>query len=234
MHAITMLALALQLGAGAGGQVDPAAAAAAPAAHAQNVEAFAAPDIQKAAPTAIVAINAAQIGDPDFRPIANQVGEVLKQQGFNMVGRGEAFRNAVTVEYRVSRDIFGELPAQQTSDPRAQIATGAAVLPAYRRLTVTAYAINGKRQAQVLWRTVMAEDGFDYDVGKTIPRLVLAGRRYFGRSLTALAVADCDDFAPPLGSHIPARACGEVRASVAGGVVRRPQVTVGPLSTDSR
>ena len=221
MHAIVAaLALVLQPGAPATG-----------AAHAQNEEAFAVVDIKKAVPTAIAASDARQLADPAFRSIANHLGDALQRQGFNMVSTGEPFRNVITLEYRVNRDIHGDLPAQQQpSDPRVKTALGPAAFPAHRRLTVTAYEIGDKRPAQVLWRTVMAEDGFEYQVGKTIPALVQAGRKYYGRNLTQLAVADCNDFAPPLGSHIPVRACSEVRASVDKGVVRRPQVTVGPLT----
>lgn len=137
----------------------------------------------------------------------------------------------ITLEYHVNRDVHGDLPGQGTDDPRVVKWLGLAAFPAYRRLTVTAYALRGRAQPQVLWRTVMAEDGFDYDVDKTIPGLVEAGRPYFGRNLTALAAADCNDFAPPIGSHIPTRSCGEVRGHIGGDVVRRGQVTVGPLST---
>ena len=140
-------------------------------------------------------------------------------------------RNVVTLEYRVNRDVHGDLPSQSTSDPRVVKQLGLAAFPAYRRLTVTAYSMGPHGRAEVLWRTVMAEDGFEYAVDKTIPPLVEAGREYFGRNLTQLAVADCNDFAPSLGSHIPTTACEEARAQIDGGVVRRPQVIVGPLAT---
>ena len=230
MFAAVVLALVLQPTASVAPQPDADGPQVAAAAHAQNVEAFAAPDIQRAVPTAIVALNGRQLHDPHFRPIANELGDALQRQGFNVVGRGEAFRNVVTLEYRVNRDVHGDLPGQSTSDPRVVKQLGLAAFPAYRRLTVTAYTMKDHGRAEVLWRTVMAEDGFEYAVDKTIPPLVEAGREYFGRNLTQLA-ADCNDYAPPLGSHIPAKACGEVRAQVAGGVVRRPDVTVGPLST---
>ena len=226
-----LLALALQPAAPSVAQPDDDAPQVAPAAHAQNVEAYAAADIQKSVPTAIVALNGRQLRDPNFRLLANRLGDALQQQGFNVVERGTAFRNVVTLEYRVNRDVHGDLPGQSTSDPRVVEQLGPAAFPAYRRLTVTAYAMQAKGRAQVLWRTVMAEDGFAYGVDKTIPPLVEAGREYFGRNLTELAVADCNDFAPPIGSHIPTTSCGEMRTRVGGDTVRRPRVTVGPGST---
>ena len=232
MHAlVAVLALVLQPGAEVGKIIEATDARASGAAHAQNVEAFAVPDIKKAIPTTIAASSARQLADPAFRLVANQLGDALRRQGFNMVRTGDSYRNVVTIDYRVNRDIHGDLPnQQQPSDPRASTSLGPAAFPVYRRLTVTAYAMGGKQPAQVLWRTVMAEDGFEFAVNKTIPRLVESGREYYGRNLTQLAVADCNDFAPPLGSHIPIRACGEVRANIDKGVVRRPQVTVGPLT----
>ena len=228
---VTVLALVLQPSAEVRKTIDAADAQASGAAHAQNVEAFAVSDIKKAVPTTIAASSARQLADPAFRLLANQLGDSLRRQGFNMVRTGDPYRNVITLDYRVNRDIHGDLPnQQQPSDPREGIALGLAAFPVYRRLTVIAYAMGGKQPAQVLWRTVMAEDGFEFAVGKTIPSLVDSGREYYGRNLTQLAVADCNDFAPPLGSHIPMRPCGEVRANLNEGVVRRPQVTVGPLA----
>ena len=106
---------------------------------------------------------------------------------------------------------------------------GPAAFSAYRRLTVTAYSTRDRAHAKLLWRTVMAEDGFEYGVDRTIPALVEAGQEYYGRSLTQLAVADCTDFSPPLGSHIPEKPCAVERVRLGGDVVRRPQVTTGPL-----
>lgn len=234
MHTLgaVLLVLALQPVAAAAPQGDGAPDVVAPAAHAQNIEAFAAPDIRKSAPTAIVALNARQLKDPHFHAIANRLGDALQRQGFNLVDRGQAFQNAVTFEYRVNRDTDGDLPGQSTSDPRVVKQLGLAAFPVYRRLTVTAYALNDRKHVRLLWRTVMAEDGFDPAVDRTIPPLVEAGQQYFGRSLTALAVADCGT-APQLGTRIGSEPCGDVRARLGGDVVRRPQVTVGPLSTPS-
>lgn len=83
--AAVSLALTIQTADAAAPQVDAEQLRSTPAAHAQNIEAFAGPDIQRSVPTAIVALNGRQLKDPTFHPIANRLGEALHDQGFNVV-----------------------------------------------------------------------------------------------------------------------------------------------------
>lgn len=201
-----------------------------PAAHARMLEAFARPDIRKSLPTAIVPVNTGQLADPRFRLLANQLAEVLIAHGFNIVARPTPFVQAVTLQYEADLDTKLNLPDQGTSDPSVHRDLGRARFPAYRRITVTAYDLSRRPKVDVLWRTAMDEDGFVDQVDSTIPPLIQAGARYYGEAVTQLLAADCNDFAPSLGSHIPARPCGAARAAAPAPELRKaPRVIVGPV-----
>ena len=185
------------IGIGAAMLVAVFAFAASASAAPRLVEAWAAAPVDRAMPMRIVPNTPEQAADPMFTSVANGLGNLLAEHGFNVVGKESQPAVVVLVNYVV------QLTAIQPFD-RATL-----VDPVYRALVVTAIDARAPHGVgdipKVLWQTVVDSYGASSDVRTVIPELVGYGGRYYGQALTPQGLGParwCADAGAPLGSRI--------------------------------
>ena len=172
-----------------------------PPAHAgapvRLVEAFAAPGFDRRAVLQVTASSPAQKADPSYNVMASLLGDALAKARLNI--RQDAVRPDVYVlfEYRAMSIPFFRRAESSVSDP------------SYRAMVVTAvraepWAKEGR--LDILWQTVVDQTGISNNPQQTVPRLVEASARWYGRNLTPKGLNAASSCAPAnaatTGTHI--------------------------------
>jgi hypothetical protein len=176
------------------------AAAATPlqaAAPMRLVEAWAAGPVDPHAPVRITPTSPAQAEDPAYVEIANQLGNLMADHGFNVVGKEREPDVDLLVDYIAYVRPYGSYYHSATN------------MPVYRALVVTAidaHAPHGPNDVpKVLWQTVVDSYGISSSPREVIPKLVRYGGRYYGKALTPQGLGParwCADGVLMYGSHI--------------------------------
>ncbi len=161
------------------------------------VESFTTPDFDSRQVLKVTAVSPEQRKDPNFNVMASFLGDALGKAGLNMqqdAPRPDAY---ILLDYKAYAIPFFRRFESPVSDP------------SYRALVVTAVdaaAWNDGHRLNILWQVVVDQTGISNDAGKTIPPLLDAAARYYGRNLTPKglnAAASCaSSNATTTGSHI--------------------------------
>lgn len=177
--------------------VSAAAAPAHAAAPVRLVEAFADPGYDPRAVLQVTAANPVQRADPRYNYMASLLGDGLAKARLNI--HQDAVRPDVYIlfDYRAASIPFFRRAESSVSDP------------SYRAMVVTAIRAKPWKESgtlEVLWRTVVDQTGISNNPEATVPRLVEAGARYYGRNVTPKglnAAATCSPaYAGTTGTHI--------------------------------
>ena len=178
-----------------------AATATAASAHAaapvRLVEAFATPDFDPRAVLQVTPANPVQKADPNYNYMASLLGDGLARARLNI--RQDA----------VYPDVYILFDYKAASIPFFRRAESAVSDPSYRAMVVTAIRAKPWKESgtlEVLWQTVVDQTGISNNADRTVPKLVEAGARYYGRNLTPKGLnvaASCSpSYAGTTGSHI--------------------------------
>ena len=176
------------------------AAPARAAAPVRLVEAFTTADFDKSAVIAVTAKSVEQRADPAFNLMASCLGEALTQAGLTVQQDAKAPDAYVTFEYAAFAIPFFRQIQSAVNDPtdRALVVTAIAAKPWVETKTL-----------KLLWQVVVEQTGVSNDADRTIPVLIEAAVRYYGRNLTKPGLgadANCaESNGVGTGSHITGR-----------------------------
>ena len=162
------------------------------------VEAFAAPGYDRRAVLQVTAANPAQKADVNYNVMASLLGDALAKAGLNIH------------QDAVEPDVYILFEYRAASIPYFRRAESAVSDPAYRAMAVTAVRAKPWKESgalEVLWQTVVDQTGISNNAERTIPGLLEAGVRYYGRDLT------------PKGLNVAAT-CSSQNAASTGSLIR--------------
>ena len=154
------------------------AATAAPAhagAPVRLVEACADPGYDTRAVLQVTAANPVQKADPNYNMMASLLGDGLAKAGLNIHQDAVYPDVYILFDYKAASIPFFRRAESSVSDP------------SYRAMVVTAIRAKPWKESgtlEVLWQTVVDQTGISNDADVTVPKLVEAGARYYGRNLT--------------------------------------------------
>lgn len=155
--------------------VSAAAAPAHAAAPIRLVEAFAAPGFDRRAVLQVTASNPAQKADPAYNHMASLLGDALGKARLNIH------------QDAVYPDVYVLFDYKAWSIPFFRRAESSVSDPSYRAMVVTAVRAKpwkDEGRLEVVWQTVVDQTGISNNADLTVPRLVDAAARYYGRNLT--------------------------------------------------
>lgn len=161
------------------------------------VEAFAAPGYDTRSVLQVTAANPKQKADPDYNYMASLLGDGLARAQLNIHQDAVYPDVYILFDYRAASIPFFRRSESSVSDP------------SYRAMVVTAIRAKPWKESgtlEVLWQTVVDQTGISNNAAQTVPKLVEAGARYYGRNLTPKGLnsaSSCSpEYAGVTGTHI--------------------------------
>lgn len=161
-------------------------------------------------PRASVQVNARtpeQRASLAYNVMASRLGEALVKAGLNVQ------------QTAAEPDVYVLFDYKAVAIPPFRI-FGSTTDPAYRAVVVTAIEARPWRESQevkIVWQTAFDQTGLSTDETKTIPRMLQAGERWYGRNLTKPGLgpaANCaGQLSTSVGSHLGY--CGRTLAPAA-------------------
>ena len=152
---------------------------AAPVAHAaapvRLVESFAEPGFDPRAVLQVTASSPQQRADPAYNYMASLLGDGLAKARLN-IHQDAAYP-----------DVYVLFDYKAWSIPYFRRAESSVSDPSYRAMVVTAVAARpwkDEGRLQILWQTVVDQTGISNNAAETIPKLVDAAARFYGRNVT--------------------------------------------------
>ena len=139
------------------------------------VESFAEPGFDRRAVLQVTPSNPAQKADPAYSFMASLLGDALAKARLNIH------------QDAVSPDVYVLFDYKAWSIPFFRRTESSVSDPSYRAMVVTAVRARpwkDEGRLEVLWQTVVDQTGISNDAARTVPRLVDAAARWYGRNLT--------------------------------------------------
>ena len=145
--------------------------------------------------------------DVAYNVMASRLGEALAKAGLNVQ------------QAAADPDVYVMFDYAAVSIPPYRI-FASTTDPAYRVVVVTGIEARPWRESQtvkIVWQTAFDQTGLSSDVDRTIPPMLRAGERWYGRNLTKPGLgpaANCaGQLSTPVGSHISGY-CGRTLSQV--------------------
>ena len=163
------------------------------------VEAFTTPGFDPRQVLQVTALSDQQRADVRFNVMASRLGDALEKAGLNIH------------QDAVRPDVYVLLDYKAWAIPYFRRFESSVSDPSYRALVVTAVdarSWNDGHKLKILWQVAVDQTGISNDADKTIPQLIDAAAKYYGKNLTPKGLNDAAACAGSDLSNVGSRIAG--------------------------